>query len=107
MSSPGVLRSLTLLLVRKLVVICSGRMEPSLARTVAEALEEEVSLLLGEKLSQSTLSLPLLASERLLGADGFRKVAEKSADWLVLGVTGLDSYGGDGEPTTFPLAIQQ
>ena len=48
MSWLGLFKSRTLLLVRKFVVICSGKMWRSVAATVAEALEEEVSLLLGE-----------------------------------------------------------
>ena len=59
--------ALTLLLVRKPDVICSGRMEPNLERTVAFCMEmeEEVSLLLGDtwEVSGSRVSLRLLTSE--------------------------------------------
>ena len=59
--------ALTLLLVKKPDLICSGRIEPSLERTVAFCIEmeEQVSLLLGEtwKVSGSRLSQMLLTSE--------------------------------------------
>ena len=80
----------------------------SVARTAADALEDEVSLLLGEYrlqlFSGSALSLLLLASD--LRLVGFRKLAEKS-DWLVLGsFTSLDRVTGGEERRGVKVNLQ-
>lgn len=66
--------------VRKLVVICSGNMDPSFDLTIAlEIVDEEFSFLDGEDMG-SSLSVSLRSITRLLDSEcpgGFSKVADK------------------------------
>ena len=76
---------MTLLLVIKLVVICSGKMDPNLDLAFCIEIEEEVSLLKGEAwlVSGSMVSLMLLTSEWVLEA--LSKVADKvRSGWRLL-----------------------